>query len=510
MGWAGNARFQMNRYPQKVMHQPSNRFFRIYPFILAAALLGFGAALSGYLATGAFMRYSGDDYCFSAVVAERGFWDTQVYAYLHPTTFAGNRFSSNLVIGISSVVGPGASAVLPGLILALWIGGMALALRELFRLSGRRISPLVQALAAAAVAFFVLYLTPNLGQSFYWRAANVTYLLPMTVNTYLAALVLNRINSANRLAASTAPVLVLAFFSGGFSETVTAMQIGLYVLACTGAGLASRRRAGWARRAIWLAGAALLGSLLALAVLALSPITYLRQLTLPPPPGILALVRMSLYNAYIFMRIALSQHLWVLVLCGSLFAALSYLYSSRGPYTPPALKSLAAGAAACLVISYLLVVCTIAPSAYAQSSYPDLRALIAPWWVLMIEIGILGWLVGQALFRWVGVGARGSAAVRFAAAISLLTFCALPLTASFQLYALLPRYQRWAAFWDARDALLRKAGQANVARVEVMQIDKVIQDVGELRPDPTFWYNVCAAQYYGVKQIVADLPGWDN
>jgi len=74
------------------MRQPSNRFSGIYQLILAASLLSFTAALGGYAATGAFMRYSGDDYCYSAVLNEHGFWGTQAYAYLYETAYGGNRF----------------------------------------------------------------------------------------------------------------------------------------------------------------------------------------------------------------------------------------------------------------------------------------------------------------------------------------------------------------------------------------------------------------------------------
>ncbi len=490
------------------MPQPSNRFSGIYPFILAAALLGFSAALGGYTATGASMRYSGDDYCYSAVLQEHGFWGTQVFAYLHETSYGGNRFSLNLANAISSQIGPAASAVLPGLILALWVAGMSLALREICKLLGWAIRPLELALAAVSVAFFVLYLTPNLSQNFYWRSALLTYLLPMTVNTYLATVVLNRIASSGRLAVSAGLVLMLAFFSAGFSETVTALQVGLYTLACAAAGLALPRRVGWARHAMALAGAALFGSLLALAVLALSPANSLRQMSLPHPPGIVALVRMSLYNAYLFMRIALSKHLLALMACGLLFVGLSYLNSSRAPRAMPGWMPLIAGAAACLLAGYLLIVCAVAPSAYGESSYPDLRALITSWWVLIVETGVIGWLAGKALFRWIGM--RGTAVVPWAAAAGLIALCALPVAASLPVYTALPHYQRWATFWDTRDAQLRKAGQANTARAEVMQIDHVIQDVSELSQNPSFWYNVCAARYYGVKQIVADLPGWDK
>ena len=495
------------------MERLPRRASAISPVVLSITLLSFVTALSGFTVTASFMRYSGDDYCYSADLIEHGFWGSQVYAYLHETAFGGNRFSLNLVDGMASLAGPHASGLLPGLILVLWIAGMALATYQVFRVLGRTgYSPEI-VLGSTMISFFVLYLTPNLDQSFYWRSALLTYLLPMTVNTWLAVLVIAWLRSARSLALGSAIVLFFALIAAGFSETITAPQIGVYALACATAGLAIWRgpeafRA-LARRGAWLTGAALAGSLLALVVLALSPANALRQAALPQPPGAIQVIRMSLYNAYIFIRIGLAQHFGILVLAGLTFTGLGYWYSTRQPGTLPSLPTLVITAIACLVAAYGLVVCVVAPSAYAESSYPDLRALVAAWWVLIIAVAGLGWLLSQALARWL-MDKPARTLLRTASMAILLCSCALPIIISYQTYARLPRYQRWAAFWDARDAQIRKASQANAGRVEVVAIDHIIQGVSELSSDPNFWYNVCAARYYQVRQIIADLPGWDR
>ncbi len=502
----------------------SDRSSHLTPFVFAAALLAFGFGLSGYAANGTFMRYSGDDYCYSAVLAEHGFWQTQTFAYLYVTTYAGNRFSVNLVTAIGSMVGPLANAVLPGLVLILWIGGMTLFLIEHFRSVHESLHLFEGLLAAGTVAFFVLQTTPNLGQSFYWSAGLLTYLLPMTVNTYLAARVLNRIQSSAHLRLDGILILVFSFMSAGFSETVAALQTGIYALVLLAVWIYKRSQTSrnvdkkLPSRAVWLTSAALLGTLIAMAVLALSPANYLRQMSLPHPPGLLALVRMSFYNAYVFTHVAISKQIWQLALCGLFFLGLGCLSAMGQPPKSPRVAHYLIRILACVAASYLLVVCTMAPSVYAETSYPDQRVLIVSWWIVMIETGSLGWLTGQILSRWLQARAYHAPinaksltmAVSLTACLAVLAISAFPVAASRTLYAQLPRFQRWAAFWDARDAQLWQASHANVARVEVIQIDHIIQDVSELSPEPTFWYNVCAARYYGVKQIVADLPGWDQ
>ncbi len=486
--------------------------------VLAAACLAFGAALSGYAATGANMRYSGDDYCYSAVLAEHGFWQTQTFTYLSVTTYAGNRFSVNLVEAASNLVGPLANAVLPALILVLWIGGMALFLRELSRGFGAPLHLLICFLAAGGVIFFVLHNTPNLSQSFYWSSGLITYPLPLMVNSYLAALVLNRIQSPAHLRLGSGLVLVFSFFAAGFSETVAALQVGIYGLALASAWIACRRPAIKNSndirpiRTVWLCSAALLGTLIAMAVLALSPANHLRQSVLPHPPDLLGLVRMSLYNAYIFTRISISKGFWQLVLCTLFFLGLSCLFAISHPKKSTRPAASITGILACLAVGYIGVVCTMAPSVYAESSYPDLRVLIVPWWIFLIETGGVSWLAGQMLAHWLqpNPGSASYNAIFVTACLAVLAICALPLSASFSLYKQLPRYQRWAYFWDMRNAQIWQASRTNQGRVEVMQIDHIIQDVSDLSPNPAFWYNVCAARYYGVKQIAADLPGWDK
>jgi hypothetical protein len=46
--------------------------------------------------------------------------------------------------------------------------------------------------------------------------------------------------------------------------------------------------------------------------------------------------------------------------------------------------------------------------------------------------------------------------------------------------------------------------------LEVVEIDHIIPDVGDLYPSPKHWHNVCASAYYGVNTISANQPGWDD
>ena len=481
--------------------------------ILAVTCTSFAAALSGYLVLGTFMRYSGDDYCYSAVLVERGFIQSQVYAYLHATTFAGDRFSLNLASFISSLVGPIASAVLPGLILILWVVGMFLTLREAARIIHVQIHPLIILLGVEVTAFFTLYMAPNLGQSLFWRSGMLPYLMPMMVNSYLVALVLNRIRVPTRHPLTWILLLLLSFLAAGFSETVAAMQMGFYIIAFSGICVVKKLGSGWAEHAFWPLTAVLAGTLLAMIVMVLSPANHPRQVGLPPPPGLVRLVWMSLENAVVFIKISLYKQFLPNAICGLMFLALSCLYYISQPAkgTSEAVRFLIELIVS-LVSGFLLIVCCMAPSAYALSTYPDLRVLVAPDWVMVMEIGIVGWLIGKAFSGLVCAKekVKEASAIMIGAAFVVLAIGAVPLVTARDVFAQVPRYQRWAAYWDIRDAQIRNARQENTTGIEVMEIDHIIPAVSELRADPGFWYNVCAARYYRVNWIAANQPGWDK
>jgi len=69
---------------------------------------------------------------------------------------------------------------------------------------------------------------------------------------------------------------------------------------------------------------------------------------------------------------------------------------------------------------------------------------------------------------------------------------------------------KWSSLWDRRHRVLQATHQDGVKDINVMALDHIIPDVSDLSPDAGFWYNVCAASYYGLSSIKADQAGWDK
>ncbi len=158
---------------------------------------------------------------------------------------------------------------------------------------------------------------------------------------------------------------------------------------------------------------------------------------------------------------------------------------------------------------YLLCVLSMSPSVYAQNAYPGERALLPARFISVISIFTLGWLIGLALRLPANLSNR-FAILPLGMLVILAMLFAYPLRTVPKIMSNIPFYSKWSEAWDTRDQSIREAKAAGQTTIEVINIDHPIKDIGELNPDPSYWYNVCAAQYYGVASIKADLPGWDK
>ena len=59
--------------------------------------------------------------------------------------------------------------------------------------------------------------------------------------------------------------------------------------------------------------------------------------------------------------------------------------------------------------------------------------------------------------------------------------------------------------WDARDAVIRAQIAAGATQIQTVALDS-IAGLEEMQPDPNHWVNVCAARYYNVDEITAQIP----
>ncbi len=494
---------------------------KLHKLVLAITCLAVTVAFTAYMLTGSYMRLSGDDYCYNAVEAEQGFWKTQVYSYSYGTELGSNGYSLTFISSLSSQAGVISSSILPSLVLILWLAGGYLLLREVSRLisknrSGDRVNTLDMLLVSGIITFFTLYLAPNLGQSFYWRSGLLTYLMPLTFINYLTAYYVHVVQSQHQKWWTWIPLFFLAFLGGGFSEAITPMQLGLFSLVLVILLIIAKIRRQGYQSSLKPLSAILIGTLLALVIMVLSPVNHLRQQALPPPPGFARLIAMSFVNAFVFYKISVYKQLLPEILCGLAALALAFWFYIRQPEQISREQDALPVTRVILVsvglifAGFLLIVCIMAPVAYGISSYPDSRTLIVPSWIMVIQITSLGWLAGWAVSRWLKPHLKVVQLAKVVGLIIILGMGIFSLVTASNVYAKVPQYQRWASFWDMRNAQIIQAKMDGQTVVHVMELDHIIEGLSELKADPYYWYNVCAERYYGIERLYADQPGWDK
>jgi len=164
---------------------------------------------------------------------------------------------------------------------------------------------------------------------------------------------------------------------------------------------------------------------------------------------------------------------------------------------------------AIFVVGWLLVAVAFFPSYLVLNSYPSPRALMPAHIIRQLEYAFaslaMGWFIGTLVHN---RRRLFSTAVVFAS-LGIFAASLYPLRGYPYLVEREPFMQKWSVLWDQRDEQIRKAAESGESRVEVMVLDHPIPNLAELGANPNSAYNQCAEEYYGIPEIIADLPGWD-
>jgi hypothetical protein len=484
---------------------------RIYTFILVIGCLSFLFGLSAYVVNGSFMRYVGDDYCYGGLLRTFGIWKAQSFSYTNNPPYHGNRYSLTLLSGIFGLFPPALNGLLPGLAIILFLLGIYRVLTSAAAFLSFEVRRLEKLLAATVIVFFTLRDAPDLSQSLYWRSGMLPYLAPLIGIVWLLGIILNQLQRDHSSRRIFIFIILLAFLSAGFSETAAAVQAGFLVLALTGSWLSGKRGEVGALKALPHFGGALIGTLLAMIVLIISPANQFRQADLPTPPGFVSLISMSVHHAYILSHATVTKLIASNTAIFATFLLLTFHLRSRRS-SPSSMNSnrFIGGIILIPLLSFFLVICSMAPSAYAQSSYPELRALITARFVLVIGIAMIGIWVTRALWAVFGNARSRKSLLLIVMVVTILFVSLSPILSAKDNFAETTRYRRWAQQWDLRDQVIRDSEEHGGKDIEVEQLRTIIPRVGDLSPNPDHWYNNCAEMYYGMSSIRAVKPDSDG
>lgn len=479
----------------------NKRSFFKYALLLQAFASGLALAVYAYIGT--FTRLLADDYYHLFLLrGEKNILQISVDKYLN----VSNRYATMPIFAFEQWLGVKWVAAL---MIFLWLFGLSWLLIEAQKMIMGKEPYWLLSSGAVTVIFLSILQAPNRFQSIYWISSSVTYFFPLVFFSFLLAGIF-RFISKERAKGS---IIIAAFFSaiaafliGGLSETIGAMHISILALLMLALWIWGAREK--RNTALVLLGATLLGALISLAVMALSPANAIRS-SAPPLPIPILVERLFLfpYGFIIdtFKTLPLPSLFTVLV--GFLIFANPDVRRTifneigrspenlliKGNQAERLVRWNALWVRTLFIIpllTFALIAASFAPSAYALS-YPDVRvrfpARLLMTSGLFIEGALLGMLFSREKFR-------------VLATLLLAVAAVYPLRGAWQAYQSLPKYQTYADAWDTRDAYIQSKRDSGIMDIAVPPMDGMA-GIKEFDVDPNHWVNRGAADYYGVDAI---------
>jgi len=427
----------------------------------AEVVLGVALALplAVYAATGAYSRYTADDFCWGGILRTDGFVNSQVHWY----TQYSPRYAFTFLVNVTELAGPSIVPALPITAIVVWLALMAWAWTQF----GVRV---LHGLVLAEVAVLATLLTaPDLPQSLYWQTGLLTYLLPLIMATFLIGWIQRDSHRWWALSVSGA----VTFIAGGLSETYLIPQnVALGLALITAVRFRSRR----AHLSV-----ALGGGVLALVAIVGSPSITSR---VGGTPADLWLAGSAAIATAAVQVVRLLRYFPLMVL---LCLAIPAMLGGGAPrITRQAFVVVTLGLALTLPFCYF-------PSFYAQNGNPPTRSLIVPGAMLIGYLTFVGLSLRQLAGAWLPAPRRGVALAALALVPVGVAVSALPDQAD---------AARYASLFDAEDQQIRASRDAGQADLTVPSLPPNLNEPF-LTSDRDDWFNMCVARYYGVRSIAA-------
>jgi len=112
----------------------TRRYFPSLLWLLVTIMFLLGPIAVGKM--GAYMRYVGDDYCYSSALKSDGYFLGQINSFQMVQRFNGDRYSLTLISFTTELFGPKGNAAAVAVMLVLWLGGLSMVAYQLLRILG--------------------------------------------------------------------------------------------------------------------------------------------------------------------------------------------------------------------------------------------------------------------------------------------------------------------------------------------------------------------------------------
>jgi hypothetical protein len=463
------------------------------------------ASLLLFAYLGTFTRYISDDYFSIASLHEYGYWGAQAYWWGNWT----GRYSFIALILFVDLFGLKAIPVLPALFQIFWLSSVSFAAYQLLpqnSFSGRLF---LSFSLASVITWISLRSLVQYPEVVFWKTGICNYTVPPILFSLFFGLLYKRLQKSTPLRTLEMIIsLVLALIVGGFSETGVAVQItllagGIYFLALKNKPVK--------KNALLLLIPALIGSILALIIMSLSPGNLERAGNLDNVfqiPDIAPRFFTSFEQALLFIPNWFSERTTLAGLT-FLFGMLIYLvYSSSNQVVT--IRQIVSRYLETSIFIFFGIWAALAPSFVIRGYAPPERALLIAFFLVTCLVIFWGWLAATTLHLFLIKTNTYLLQLTTIGLVYIALFFGPVATISSNL-KLLPTLRTYSILWDERDQIIRDAVNRGEKTLTVTNFQKhkdlqaldnsSLWIVGDLEEDPDYWINQGAAKYYGLDKL---------
>jgi hypothetical protein len=459
--------------------------------------------LFAYLGT--FIRYISDDYFSVASLHEYGYWGAQAYWW---GNWSG-RYSFIALILFVDLFGLRVIPVLPALFQTLWILSVSLAVYQLLPQNSFARRVFLSFSLASVITWISLRSLVQYPEVVFWKTGICNYAISPILFSFFFRLLYRRLQKATPVRILEIILsLVLALVAGGFSETGVAVQItllagGIYFLAL--------KNKPTQKNALLLLIPALIGSILALVIMSLSPGNLARAGDLDNVfqiPDIAPRFFISLEQALLFIPKWFVERTTLAGLAFLFGMLICLVCSSSNPTIT--LRKIASRYFEISIFVFLGVWSALAPSFIIRGYAPPERAMLIAFFLVTCLVIFWGWLAATILHLLFIKTNTYLLQLTMIGLVYIALFFGPIATINANL-KLLPTLRTYSILWDERDQVIRDAVNRGekILTVTNFQKHKDLQGldnsslwiVGDLEEDPDYWINQGAAKYYGLDKL---------
>lgn len=456
--------------------------------LLLLVFPGIVLLLYGYLGT--YARLIADDFC-SFYYAQR--LGTLRYVW-HQYLNWGGRYSAFAVDSLIAYVGPERLPYFPVTLLAIWVILTSFTFHVFLQgETGKRPGLLTAAAMGIATVFAVLAVSPRPQDTLYWWNGMRTYMPALLIATFHIGFLywaVQNLRSRNAILLGSVVSFLIALVNGGGNESFSVILIlafsGLLLFKVWSGQLRFRDPL-----SSFLA-AAILGDVLALLIMLLSPGTEIRQVFFPPPPPIPRMFTIAVggYVGYLIDLLRSPGRVSALI---AIILTAIWLGRTSG-------KTLSNGYLILLPIlaGILLPFVSLLPVIYATSELPPPRTLLIFSFLIVSSFLYAGLLAG----KWLAGRGVSSATQRWG--LLVCTGLSILLTTTINAKALYDSreiYSSFAGRWDQANAQILQARNSGKESVTIPALNVWTGPGGDPTDNPRYWVTACTSRYYGLQVL---------